>query len=451
MRFLIMLGVLVFNLSANVYDYSALEVNTTQSNQNQSNKDSKQNGLTLLELLEGAKNNYNLEAKDIAILQAKASRFAAFAEFLPTLDGNYSYQNADNTYRKTISNAAQLKAEWEVFSGLKTTNKLRSQRSLYRASVADRENTKEQLFLNVIEQYYGYFSNLALKDALEQKKKQLEVNIARVEKLFRAGLTTIDDVESLRAEYLTTEHDLASKLLDIENNKLLLSLLTNLEVENLERVTIKTPTQEVKDRKDIIALGEQAKSALFQARQITYLPTISVSDTFGWNWGLDSTSKPALNDLLGAGGGAFGGSSFMKMSYPPNQNVIGINVSMRIFDFGNIWKQRQAARYTALQREKELAYKKHEQAKDEKLYRKSLEIAQAQIKSSEAALKSATVSFDNVEKKYNAQILNFSDFLQSLTRKFEAEAKYKQSIDNYEIQKARYIYYSGQEIEGYIQ
>ena len=216
MRFLIMLGVLVFNLSANVYDYSALEVNTTQSNQNQSNKDSKQNGLTLLELLEGAKNNYNLEAKDIAILQAKASRFAAFAEFLPTLDGNYSYQNADNTYRKTISNAAQLKAEWEVFSGLKTTNKLRSQRSLYRASVADRENTKEQLFLNVIEQYYGYFSNLALKDALEQKKKQLEVNIARVEKLFRAGLTTIDDVESLRAEYLTTEHDLASKLLDIE-------------------------------------------------------------------------------------------------------------------------------------------------------------------------------------------------------------------------------------------
>ena len=228
-------------------------------------------------------------------------------------------------------------------------------------------------------------------------------------------------------------------------------MLTNLEVENLERVTIKTPTQEVKDRKDIIALGEQAKSALFQARQITYLPTISVSDTFGWNWGLDSTSKPALNDLLGAGGGAFGGSSFMKMSYPPNQNVIGINVSMRIFDFGNIWKQRQAARYTALQREKELAYKKHEQAKDEKLYRKSLEIAQAQIKSSEAALKSATVSFDNVEKKYNAQILNFSDFLQSLTRKFEAEAKYKQSIDNYEIQKARYIYYSGQEIEGYIQ
>ena len=451
MRFLIMFSALVFSLNANVYDYSALEVNTTQSSQNQSNKDSKQNALTLLELLEGAKNNYNLEAKDIAILQAKASRLAAFAEFLPTLDGNYSYQNADNTYRKTISNTAQLKAQWEVFSGLKTTNKLRSQHSLYRASVADRENTKEQLFLNVIEQYYGYFSNLALKDALEQKKKQLEVNIARVEKLFRAGLTTIDDVESLRAEYLTTEHDLASKLLDIENNKLLLSLLTNLEVENLTRVTIKTPAQEVKDRKDIIALSEQTKSALFQARQITYLPTISVSDTFGWNWGLDSTSKPALNDLLGAGGGAFGGSSFMKMSYPPNQNVIGINLSMRIFDFGNIWKQRQAARYTALQREKELAYKKHEQAKDEKLYRKSLEIAQAQIKSSEAALKSATVSFDNVEKKYNAQILNFSDFLQSLTRKFEAEAKYKQSIDNYEIQKARYIYYSGQEIEGYIQ
>ena len=449
MRFLLILSALALSLSA--YDYEALHISANQPSENQSNEDSKQDGLSLMELLEGAKNNYNLEAKDIAILQAKANRMAALSEFLPTLDGSYSYQKTDNTYRKINANAAQLKAEWEVFSGLKTTNKLRSQHSLYRSSVADRENTKEQLFLNVIEQYYGYFSNIALRDALEQKKKQLEINIARVEKLFRAGLTTIDDVESLRAEYLTTEHDLASKMLDIENNKLMLSLLTNLEVENLTRVTIKTPTQETRDRKDIIALSEQAKSALFQARQITYLPTISISDTFGWNWGLDSTSKPALNDLLGANGGAFGGSNFMKMSYPPNQNVIGINVSMRIFDFGNIYKQREAARYIALQREKELAYKKHEQTKDEKLYRKSLEIAEAQIKSSEAALKSATVSFNNVEKKYNAQILNFSDFLQSLTRKFEAEATYKQSVDNYEIQKARYIYYSGQEIEGYIQ
>lgn len=449
MRFLLILSALALSLSA--YDYEALHISANQPSENQSNEDSKQDGLSLMELLEGAKNNYNLEAKDIAILQAKANRMAALSEFLPTLDGSYSYQKTDNTYRKINANAAQLKAEWEVFSGLKTTNKLRSQHSLYRSSVADRENTKEQLFLNVIEQYYGYFSNIALRDALEQKKKQLEINIARVEKLFRAGLTTIDDVESLRAEYLTTEHDLASKMLDIENNKLMLSLLTNLEVENLTRVTIKTPTQETRDRKDIIALSEQAKSALFQARQITYLPTISISDTFGWNWGLDSTSKPALNDLLEANGGAFGGSNFMKMSYPPNQNVIGINVSMRIFDFGNIYKQREAARYIALQREKELAYKKHEQTKDEKLYRKSLEIAEAQIKSSEAALKSATVSFNNVEKKYNAQILNFSDFLQSLTRKFEAEATYKQSVDNYEIQKARYIYYSGQEIEGYIQ
>lgn len=450
MRLLTILMAFILSLSA--YDYETLHISAAQLNENKSSDgDSKQNALSLTELLEGAKNNYNLEGKDIAILQAKANRLAALAEFLPTLDGSYSYQNADNTYRKTVSNTASLKADWEVFSGLKTINKLRSQHSLYKASVADRENTKEQLFLNVIEQYYGYFSNIALKDALEQKKKQLEVNIARVERLFRAGLTTIDDVESLRAEYLTTEHSLASKMLDIENNKLMLSLLTNLEVENLTRVTIKPPTQEARDRKDIIALSEQARSALFQARQITYLPTISISDTYGWNWGIDSTNKPALNDLFGAGGGGFGGSGFARMSYPPNQNVIGINVSMRIFDFGNIYKQREAARYVALQREKELAYKKHEQTKDEKLYRKSLEIAEAQIKSSEAALKSATVSFDNVEKKYNAQILNFSDFLQSLTRKFEAEATYKQSIDNYEIQKARYIYYSGQEIEGYIQ
>lgn len=408
-------------------------------------------GYTLAELLEAAKNNYNLEAKDIAILQAGANQSAAQREFLPTLDGSYSFQDTNNTYRTIQAQSAQLQAKWEIFSGLKTYNKVREKSALYRSSVADRANMQEQIFLNVIEQYYTYFSNKSQKIALEQQHKQLEENIKRTEKLYRSGLTTIDDVESLRAEILSTEHDMANIVLEMERNKLMLSLLTNLEVKELSRVTIKMPTFTLQKRQDLVALEEQANSVMYQAKQITYLPTVALSDTFAWNSLGTVGSKPALLDLLGNGGSAFGGSSFMKMSYPPTQNVIGVSVNMRLFDWFNLSKQKEAMRYSAMQRQKELAYKKYEQEKDERLYRKSIEIAEARIKSAEAALKSASVSFDNVARRYEAQVLNFSDYLQSLSRRFSAESTYTQSLNDYEIEKARYIYYSGQQIEDYIQ
>lgn len=408
-------------------------------------------GYTLAELLEAAKNNYNLEAKDIAILQAGANQSAAQREFLPTLDGSYSFQDTNNTYRTIQAQSAQLQAKWEIFSGLKTYNKVREKSALYRSSVADRANMQEQIFLNVIEQYYTYFSNKSQKVALEQQHKQLEENIKRTEKLYRSGLTTIDDVESLRAEILSTEHDMANIVLEMERNKLMLSLLTNLEVKELSRVTIKMPTFTLQKRQDLVALEEQANSVMYQAKQITYLPTVALSDTFAWNSLGAVGSKPALLDLLGNGGSALGGSNFMKMSYPPTQNVIGVSVNMRLFDWFNLSKQKEAMRYSAMQRQKELAYKKYEQEKDERLYRKSIEIAEARIKSAEAALKSASVSFDNVARRYEAQVLNFSDYLQSLSRRFSAEFTYTQSLNDYEIEKARYIYYSGQQIEDYIQ
>ena len=417
-------------------------------------------GYTLTELLEAAKNNYNLEAKDIAILQAKANQAAARREFLPTLDGSYSFQDTDNTYRTMQTQNAQLQAKWELFSGLKTYNKVREKSSLYRSSIADRANTQEQIFLNVIEQYYTYFSNKSQKVALEQQHKQLEENIKRTEKLYRSGLTTIDDVESLRAEILSTEHDMANIVLEMERNKLMLSLLTNLEVKELSRVTIKMPTFTLQKRQDLIALEEQANSVVYQAKQITYLPTIALSDTFAWNY-FDTgsyRSKPALNDLFASIGGgtsgvgaAYGNPTFMQMSYPRTQNVIGVSVNMRLFDWFNLSKQKEAVRYLAMQRQKELAYKKYEQEKDERLYRKSIEIAEARIKSAEAALKSASVSFDNVARRYEAQVLNFSDYLQSLSRRFSAESTYTQSLNDYEIEKARYIYYSGQQMEDYIE
>ncbi|MCX2717318.1 TolC family protein [Helicobacter sp. MIT 21-1697] len=408
---------------------------------------------TLVELIEGAKKNYNLEAKDLAILQAQATSRAAWGEFLPTLDGAYQYQDTDNPSMRMKTHTGSIKGNWEVFSGFKTYNKVREKGSLYRASIEDRENTKDQLFLSVIEQYYGYFTNRAQLVSLDQKRIQLQSNIKRVERLFNSGLTTIDDVESLRAEALATEHDIENIKMEIEKNKLMLSLLANTEVQELERKNIKAPLFTLdENRHDLNMLNFQALSAKYQARQFNYLPILSISDTYIVN--SDITKPGAISfkeDLTQWGGG--GPTQMLPMlqrQFPLNQNQIMINATIHL-DALTTYRQYEAAQLGYLKSLKELAYKKEEQKKDEKMYRKSLEIAVAKIKASEAALRSANIAFENVAKKYDAQILNFVDYLQSLTKKFEAESTYNQALNNYEMQKAYYIYYSGQDLQQHIE
>ena len=403
---------------------------------------------TLVELLDGAKKNYNLEAKDLAILQAKATSRAAYGEFLPTLDGAYQYQDTDNPSMRLKTYTGSIKGNWEIFSGFKTYNKVREKGSLYRASIEDREHTKDQLFLNVIEQYYGYFTNRAQLLSLDQKRTHLDSNIRRVERLFSSGLTTIDDVESLRAELLATQHDIENINMEIERNKLMLSLLANTEVQELERKEIKAPIFKLdENRHDLNMLNFQALSAKYQARQINYLPIVSISDTYVVNSDikkagaitLKDTSMGSLDQML----------PFLSRQFPLNQNQIMINATIHL-DALTTYRQYESARLGYLKSLKELAYKKEEQKKDERMYRKSLEIAVAKIKASEAALRSATIAFENVAKKYDAQILNFVDYLQSLTKKFEAESTYNQALNNYEMQKAYYIYYSGQDLQEHI-
>lgn len=405
----------------------------------------------LVELLEGAKKNYNLEAKDIAILQAKANSRAAWGEVLPTLDGAYQYQDSDNPSMRLKAHTSSVKGSWEVFSGFKTYNKIKEKNALYRASIEDKQSSKDQLFLNVIDEYYAYFTNRAQLASLEQKKFQLETNIKRSERLYKSGLATIDDVESLRAEVLSTDYDIANVKMSIEQNKLLLSLYANVEVSELERNTIKPPLLTLdENRHDLKMLAEQALGAKYQARQITYLPTVTISDTYVVNSDIGKPGALTIKDPNMANmGQGFSMTDMMRRQYPLNQNQIMINATIHL-DALTTYRQYEASRLGYLKSLKELAYKKEEQKKDERVYRKGLEIAVAKIKASEAALRSANIAFENVAKKYDSQILNFTDYLQSITKKFESEATYNQALNDYEKQKAYYIYYSGQDLEQYI-
>ena len=78
-------------------------------------------------------------------------------------------------------------------------------------------------------------------------------------------------------------------------------------------------------------------------------------------------------------------------------------------------------------------------------------MAKEQISSAEVSLLSANLSYDNMKKRYEANLVTFTEYLQALSTKYDAESMLIQDLNNYEIQKAGYIFYSGQNLNDYIE
>lgn len=401
--------------------------------------DNNEGVLDLKTLLLKAKQNYQMQAKDLAIQQAKATRDAVIGRYLPSIDVGYNFNMAksypqDSWSKSLNTHQLQATASWVIFDGAAREYSLLSNNALLRAAIADKGYSEESMFLQTISLYYQYFSLKGQMIAMEQKKINIAANVARIEILYKAGLQPLDALERLKAELSSTEYQLESIRLNLEQTKLQLSLLANDEVQKLKLVAIRTPEDKEIQSLNITMQEEQALSLDYQAGIISYFPTISLFDTYSWNFKNNAES-------MGAG---------YLSQYPKQQNVFGISVSWNIFSGFTTNRQKEALKLSSLMTYKNIAYLRDEQKNNIKFYKKSIIAAESQIRSANAALKSATTSFETILQKYQAQLVSYNDYLDSLIAKYNAESTYIQSLNNYELQKANYIFYSGQMLLDYI-
>ena len=409
----------------------------------------------LKDLLLGADNNYSLQAQMLQAESNKKIASVAKAAFLPRLDVDYGYQynykTIDNmmqfgNFGNYQTQAANARFSLDLFSGFSTINMIREKNATYRSSVADVEYAKQNIYLQVIQQYYSYFNNLSQLLSLKRQLEQVRTDMKRIESLYSSGLATIDDLESLRSQVSSSEYQIADMKLSVEQNILMLKHLTNMEFDGLKREDLAIPAlKDNLERQDIISLREQINALKYQNKQQHYYPIVTLTDTYTWQ-----IQKPEYVTNPTKFGSDPSMASFYQRMFPTHANTIGLSVTLRVFDDIGVSFQKQALRLSQLAQEKQLAYKQAEKTKDEQLYRKTLEVAQSKIASAEASLKSANISFENVRKKYNNQLVNFTDYLRALSTKYNAEATYNQALNNYELQKANYIFYSGQQIQEYV-
>lgn len=398
--------------------------------------------LDLKNLLLKAKDNYQMQAKDLAIEQAKATRDSTIGRYLPSLDVGYNFNLVhsapQNAWGKTGLQTHQLQAQasWVIFDGAAREYSLLSNNALLRAAIADKGYSEQAMFLQTISLYYQYFSLKGQMIATEQKKINIAANVARIEILYKAGLQPLDALERLKAELSSTEYQLESIRLNFEQTKMQLSLLANTEIDKLKLNPIKMPEDKSAQSLAITAQEEQALSLDYQAGTITYFPTISLFDTYSWNF------KNNAESLLGAG---------YYSQYPRQQNIFGVSVSWNLFSGFSTNRQKEAFKLSSLMAYKNIAYAKDEQKNNIRFYKRSIAAAESQIDSARAALQSARTSFETISQKYQAQLVSYNDYLDSLIARYNAESTYIQSLNNYELQKANYIFYSGQMLLDYIE
>ncbi len=153
--------------------------------------------LGLKELLLKAKDNYQMQAKDIAVQEAKATRDSVIGRYVPSLDIGYNFNSIKsyphNAWQKSLNtHQFQASANWVIFDGAAREYSLLSNNALLRAAIADKGYSEEAMYLQVISLYYQYFSLKGQIISLEQKKINIAANVARIEILYNAGLQPLD-------------------------------------------------------------------------------------------------------------------------------------------------------------------------------------------------------------------------------------------------------------------
>lgn len=398
-------------------------------------------GMTLKELLQSANNNYSIQAQDLLAQQANKDHLVQIAALIPTLDMKYNFNHTSASVpidygTQNAQLSFNLKLDYADYNSIKEKGATAIKTSY------DSKYTKQSIYLQVVQQYYTYFSNESKLLTLKQKLEQINSDVDRVQKLYNQGLKTIADLESLKSSAALTQYQIDDARLALEQSKLMLEYLTNTKIDALKRVKIESPSYKLQDRSDIKSLEYQVQSQKYMNRQLHYFPVLNIQDSYTYNIQIPYFAKSFLNQN--------GLPPSMLAQFADHQNTFSVVVSYALFAKIGQSIQKQSFRLAQLATEKNLAYKKSEQKKDEELYRKAIEVAQNQIKSAKASLTSANLSYDNMKKRYDANLVTFTEYLQALSTKYDAESTFIQALNNYEIQKANYIFYSGQDLEEYI-
>lgn len=394
-------------------------------------------GENLTELITLSKENKMIDVSKQNLESTKFEYDSVKEGYLPNFSIGASYQETNKETSSTPDNLTRVygQVDFVLYDGGKRENTFDSYKSSIQSGVESLNDVKNQIALQVINYYYTYLSLVSQKEAKLKELEQLDAQQKRLERFLEVGTTTEDEVQKIISRVASSNVDLHEIELDIQ------TILHNLEytvgktvsIEDGSKLNEFTSTEQVL-RSDIKALEHQMQTMLYNAKgeKSGYYPTLSVNDTYYSNDLNYETSRLSTN------------------SADYEQNVLSLNLSWDIFNFGSTTDSYNATykKYLALKSEYE--YEKNKASVDLKLAYKALEISKLKIDSAQAGVVAADSAYDSIKAKYQNGLVDNIAYLEALSEKYLAQSVLNAAVYDLEIKKANIIYHSGKNLEEFI-
>jgi len=386
------------------------------------------------------KTNGLIKAKEINVQSKKEQIEAARSAYWPTVDvgADYSLQSPNYVVSPGQSGNIFASVRMDLYDGGRKDAIVRSRSYEHEASLFEKSAFEKSITLEIARHYYGIQTRKATLHALQERSKELKAQIKRVKKFLVAGLSTQEDVDKLVAVYENNNYTIENTKLALETSEDNLQLISGLSAKQLKRNYFTEPRQVQFEYFDTIKVMQSNASAIGEnanAIDAGYMPQVNISDTY---------HKSHFDDFVSAPG--ISGDEFLV----DHQNKLGVSVSMRVFDKGKMAKESEAVKYQKLSLLSEIDYAEKEQRMNFKLAGKTLKTTRTKLKSAKSALKAAQSTYSVIRQKFEVGLVDNIAFLDALAQRTLADARYKETVYDYEIRKSIYYYYAGKDPKEFI-
>ena len=380
--------------------------------------------VSLKELLNSIEvTNENYQAQQALQQMAKKQYESASKDNFPTLNLIGAYENNSKVLEHEPEDIlyGELKASYTLYDGGRITNNKLAKKSLHASQKFNTQYLKQEIMLDVIREYFSFQNSKSAIEVLNYKINELDEQIKRSEILVKNDLATKDKLQALIASKKESLYDIETLKIDLENAILQLSLLTGLDILPQDDDKLLEPIYKEEQRYDIEAKKLEAQSSKYSSEKYNYLPTISINNSLKKQKYLDYDE--IYNDKL--------------------NNQISLQINFPIFDFGKISKDKEASQLETLALNKEIEYKEKSIQIERKLALKSLESSKIKLDSAIAALEATNTTYDFSKKRFDANLISYTEYLTELTKKQDANYRVILAQNDIELKKANLAFALG--------
>jgi len=384
----------------------------------------------LITLLPQAKSNLRVESARLEAQRVKEQLEQAKTAYFPTLDATAIYQKKDKStaFEPRTIQGLELGTKITLFDGLRRESTIDAIHSSIDSAQQSLQQKEQDVLLETIQAYYGYFNAQSSLDAIQDKKTELSSQVERFSVLVQNDLATSDILKSLIASKLQAEYDEQNQKVMLERSRKNLELLTGSSVNSLEYTELSAPQTREIERHDLKADISSVETLRHSEGFYTYLPTLSVQ---GKHREMDYNDYDTM-----------GGTNIQ----PSSQNEIIASLSMTLFDMGSIAKEREQARLSTLKAQKLIEYKTKSIQNEADIARLSLQASQSAYNAAKSEEEARSEAFSFVKKRFEAGLVNTTTYLSELSDLSTSRAKVQSARHNLQMAKANLAYAYGTDL-----